>query len=459
MVVLDIAVVNVAIPAIRASLDFSAPGTQWVASAYTLAFAGFLLAGGRAADLYGSRRIFTLGLALFTIASLGAGLSPTVALLIASRVLQGLGAALLSPATLTVLVTELHGKRQTRAVGIWASMSGVGGGLGVLVGGLLTQELSWRWIFFINVPIGILLLAVAWAALGRDHARAGRRDLDLLGATTITAGMVFLIFALVHAGTTSWTSALTVGSGFLGIMLVAAFWRIESRWARNPLLPLQRLHSRSLIGANVVVLLLYSVIIAPWFLFSYYMQTVLGFNALLAGIGLVPQAIVIAAASNVSSKIAYHRGPRVLIMAGPMLAVAGLLDMWWQVANSSRGGYLSAVLGPLILLGLAIGCTLPAATLAATSDVSAGEVGFASGLLNASRQFGGALGLAILFTIGTARSESQHTARAVPPGYPTAALVGVGIAIAASAAAFLFFRGKGSQGGAATGLARRTAGQ
>ena len=439
MVILDIAVVNVAIPSIRAGLGFSAPATQWVASGYLLTFAGFLLVGGRAADLYGRRRMFALGLSLFTVASLGAGLATTPALLVGWRVLQGLGAAVLSPATLTVLIAELRGDRQTRAVGAWAAMSGVGGGLGVLLGGLLTQELSWRWIFFINVPIGSLTLAVAWISMGADRANTGKGDLDLPGAVTLTAGMVALVLALIEAGTSSWAAPVTIGSATAGAVLLTAFWQIESRYARHPLIPLRRLRSRALLGANATVLLLYCVIIAPWFLFSYYMQTVLGFSPLLAGLGFLPQAAVIVGTSAVSSWIVSRHGPRLLVMAGPLLAAGGMLDMWWQVAGDRHAGYLAAVLGPLILLGLAVGCTLPAATLAATADVPAADAGLASGLLNSSRQFGGALGLAILFTTGTARSARSLAVHSVPPGYATAALIGLGIAMAAFAVAFISF--------------------
>ena len=439
MVVLDIAVVNVATPSIRAGLGFSAPETQWVASGYLLTFAGFLLAGGRAADIYGRRRIFTLGLLLFTVSSLGAGLSTTPLLLIGWRVVQGLGAALLSPATLTVLITELQGRRQSRAVGAWASMSGVGGGLGVLVGGLLTQELTWRWIFFINVPLGGLTLAVAWIVLRADRTGHEKGDLDLPGAVTLTAGMVALVFALIQAETSSWTAPATIGSALAGVLLLTVFWRIESAHAPRPLVPLARIRGRTLLGANLTVLLLYCVIIAPWFLFSYYMQTVLGFSPLLAGLGFLPQAAVIAGTSTVSSWIVSRRGPRLLVMAGPLLAVAGMLDMWWQVAGDRRAGYLPAVLIPLILLGLAVGCTLPAATLAATADVAAADTGLASGLLNSSRQFGAALGLAILFTTGTARSGRPLAVHSVPPGYPAAGLIGAGIAAAAFAVAFISF--------------------
>jgi EmrB/QacA subfamily drug resistance transporter len=423
MVVIDIAVVNVATPTIRSALGFSAPGVQWVASAYTLAFAGFLLVGGRAADMIGRRRIFILGLALFTTSSLAAGLAPVAGMLIAARGMQGLGAALLSPATLTILVTDLSGRRRRRAIGAWASMSGVGGGLGVFLGGLMTQELSWRWIFIINVPVGVVVLAAGWAALGKDTATSRIRDLDIPGALTLTAGMLALTYALTRAGISTWTSALTIGSIAGARVMFAVFWRIESRSARLPLVPPGKLRGPVTVPVNLTVLLLFCVVNAPWFLLSYYMQTVLGFGPLRAGFAFLPQAAVIALTSNIGSRIAARRDARVLLTVGPSLAVAGLLLMWWT-ARGADESYPAAVLGPLILLGLAIGCTLPAATFVAAAAAEPGAAGLASALLNSSRQFGGALGLAILFTTGTQHDGGLH---AIPTGYPTAALVGAGI--------------------------------
>jgi EmrB/QacA subfamily drug resistance transporter len=426
MVVIDIAVVNVATPSIRSALGFSAPGVQWVASVYTLAFAGFLLVGGRAADMIGRRRVFSLGLALFTVSSLAAGLAPAAGVLIAARALQGLGAALLSPATLTILVTDLSGRRQRRAIGVWASMSGIGGGLGVFLGGLVTQELSWRWIFIINVPAGVSVLAAAWAVLGKDQAASRIRDLDIPGALALTTGMLALTYALVHAGTSTWTSVLTIGPIAAALVLVAAFGRIESRSAR-PLVPLSKLRGSVRIPVNLTVLLLFCVVNSPWFLLSYYMQTVLGFGPLQAGLAFLPQAATIALTSNITSRIAGRRAAPVLLTAGPSLAVAALLLMWWT-ARSADESYPVAVLGPLILLGLAIGATLPSATLIATSDAEPGTAGLASALLNSSRQFGGAIGLAILFTTGTQHDGGHY---AIPTGYSTAALIGAGIAFLA----------------------------
>jgi EmrB/QacA subfamily drug resistance transporter len=443
MVMLDIAVVNVATPVIRSDLGFSAPGVQWVASAYTLTFAGFLLVGGRAADLLGRKRVYTVGLAVFTLSSFAAGLAYFPAMLITARACQGFGAALLSPATLAILVTDLKGKRQNKAIGAWASMSGVGGGLGVFLSGLMTQEVSWRWVFIINVPVGVITFVIAWAVLGRDPDVKSSRDLDLLGAVVITAAMVTLIFTFIHAGTSTWASTLTIAAALGAVLLFTVFWQIESRLVRFPLIPADSLRGPVSVAANMTVLLLYCVVISPWFLLSYYMQTVLGYGPLRTGLAFLPQAVVIALTSNVTSRVAARHDSRPFLMAGPLLAVVGLLVMWGATVHGS-GGYLVAVLGPLILLGLAIGCTLPSATTLATASADPRAAGFASGVLNSSRQFGGALGLAILFTIGTQRGGGFHSP---PTGYPKAALVGVGIAVLAFAAAVIAAMRLGMTGG------------
>ena len=320
---------------------------------------------------------------MFTLSSLTAGLAYFPAMLIAARACQGFGAALLSPATLTILVTDLKGRRRSRAIGAWASTSGVGGGLGVFLGGLMTQELSWRWVFIINVPVGVITFAIAWTVLGHDPDVKSFRDLDLAGAVVITAAMVTLIFTLIHAGTSTWASTLTIATAIGAVLLFTGFWQIESRLARFPLIPPGTLRGSVSIAANVTVLLLYCVVISPWFLLSYYMQTVLGYGPLRTGLAFLPQAVVIALTSNVTSRLAARHDPRAALLAGPLLAAVGLLVMWRATLHGS-GGYLVAVLCPLILLGLAIGCTLPSATILATASADPREAGFASGMLNSS---------------------------------------------------------------------------
>jgi EmrB/QacA subfamily drug resistance transporter len=445
MVMLDIAVVNVASPTIRADLGFSPAGVQWVASIYTVTFAGLLIIGGRAADLYGRRRVFLIGLLAFSIASAVGGLAPSPAALIAARGAQGCCAALLSPATLTIIMTDLQGQQRSRAVGTWASMSGVGGGLGVFLGGLLTQTLSWRWILFINVPIGAVTLAVAWMVLPPDDPSPSKRHLDIPGAVALTLAMMLLVFAIVQAGTGGWLSPRAL-AGFAGAAIAAAAcWQIESRSTQQPAIPLQVLRGRALIGANIVILMLYTVVIAPWFLLSFYMQAVLGMQPLQAGAGFLPQAVVIASSAQAGSWIARHRGILAPIVTGPLFAAAGLLVMWWEAAHAGRAGYVAAVLIPLILLGLAIGLTLPAATLVGTRTPRTEDTGLVSGLFNTSRQFGGALGLGLIYTAGTRNAgafpQAARSGVTVPPGYATAALTGGFIAIATAVVAFALIRG------------------
>ena len=446
MVILDIAAVNIASPTIRASLGFTPAGVQWVASIYTVTFAGLLIVGGRMADVYGSRRVFLLGLLAFCVTSAIGGLAPNSAVLIAARGAQGCSAAVLSPATLTIIMTHLRGQQQSRATGTWASMSGVGGGLGVFLGGLLTQTASWRWILFINVPVGAATLAVAWVLLRRDAAPVPKRQLDIGGSVALTLAMTSLVFGIVEAGTNGWLSTRAI-AGFAGAAVAAAAcWRIESRFAQRPVIPSWAIRNRTLAGTNVVLLMLYMVIIAPWFLLSFYEQTVLGMGPLQAGAGLLPQAVIIAATAQAGSWIARHRGILTLSVVGPLLATAGMLVMWWEAAYAGPAGYVAAVLVPLILLGLAIGLTLPAATIAATRDSRPEDAGLVSGLLNTSRQFGAVLGLSIIYTAGTAHANQLPGAH-VPAGYAAAALTGAFIALAAAVVAFAVLRGTSGDSG------------
>jgi EmrB/QacA subfamily drug resistance transporter len=448
IVVVDIAVVNVASQAIRADLGFSAAAVQWVASVYTVTFAGLLIVGGRLADVYGSRRVFLLSLLAFCVMSAVSGLAPSPAVLIVARGLQGCCAAVMSPVTLTIIMRQLAGPQRNRAVGTWASMSGVGGGLGVFLGGLLTQTLSWRWIFFINIPVGAVILAMGWVAVDRDVPRGAARQLDIWGAATLTLAMLSLVFGIVEAGTEGWLSDRAIASFGVAVVAAASCWWIESRVAPRPVIPSWVAGDRVIAGTNVVLLLLYMVIIAPWFLLSFYMQIVLGLDPLQAGVGLLPQAVIIAATAQAGSWAArrYHRGIRVLSVAGPLFATAGMLVMWWEAVHAGPAGYVPAVLVPLILLGLAVGLTLPAATIAATRSSAAAESGLVAGLLNTSRQFGAALGLSIVYTAGTAHA-APRTGSHLPAGYVDAALLGTFIALAAAAAAFALIRGIPSPAG------------
>jgi len=437
MVILDVSVVNVALPAIRGGLHFSEVDLQWVVNAYTVTFAGFLLLGGRAADLLGRRKVFVSGLTLFALASLAGGLADTQGMLIAARAVQGLGGAVIAPASLSILTTTFaEGRERNRAVGIWGAMGGAGGAAGVLLGGILTQLLGWRWILFINVPIGLLaaVLAQRLIAEGRDPTRA--RDFDLRGALSATLGLSLLVLGIVRTDVTGWGSASTLGLIGAGIALLVAFVVIEGRFAHAPLMPLRIFASRTLTAANIVVLLVGGSTFGMWFFLSLYLQQVLGYSPIRAGLAFLPMTLCIVVGSTVASRAVIRIGAKPLLLAGMASLTIGLLLL---TGISVSGSYLSDVLVPSLLVAIGIGLSFVPATILAVAGVARREAGLASGLVNTSRLVGGALGLAILAAIATAktnddlRSGAAHSAHAaLTNGFQLAFLV---------AAAFAFVGG------------------
>ena len=360
--------------------------------------------------------------------------------LIVARGIQGCCAAVLSPATLTIIMRQLAGQQQSRAVGTWASMSGVGGGLGVFLGGLLTQTLSWRWIFFINVPVGAVILAMGWVAVNRDVPRAAARQLDIWGAVTLTLAMLSLVFGIVEAGTEGWLSGHALASFGVAAVAAVACWWIESRVAQQPVIPSWLAGNRIIAGTNVVLLLLYMVIIAPWFLLSFYMQTVLGLDPLQAGAGLLPQAVIIAATAQAGSWAARHYNRGIRRAQRRRAVVRGGRNAGDVVG--SRAGWAGRIrtcrAGPPDLARACRGLTLPAATIAATR-LRRGR--FRPGVRPPQHQpqFGAALGLSIVYTAGTARANPRAGLH-VPAGYADAALLGTFVALAAAATAFALIR-------------------
>jgi EmrB/QacA subfamily drug resistance transporter len=403
MVILDVSVVNVALPSIRGSLHFSQQDLQWVVNAYTLTFAGFLLLGGRAADLLGRRRVFIGGLVLFSVASLVGGLAESKGMLVGARAVQGLGGAVVSPATLAILTTTFReGPERNRALGAWGAMGGVGGATGVLLGGVLTDLLSWRWILFINVPIGLIAGAAAlrFVAEGRNLDRA--RHFDVAGALTATLGVVALVWAVVRTDVNGWGSPQTLGVMALGVALLGLFLLIEGRLAPAPLMPLRIFSSRTLSAANAIVLLLGAGMFAMWFFVSLYLQQVLGYSPLRAGLAFLPMTLSIVIGSTFASRAAARFGIKPLLVAGMLAQAAGLLLF---TTVSPEGSYLADVALPSLLVAAGIGLAFVPVTIAAVAGVAPGEAGLASGLVNTSRQLGGALGLAVLATIATARTD------------------------------------------------------
>ncbi len=429
MVILDVSVVNVALPSIRADLGFSAVDLQWVVSAYTLTFAGFLLLGGRAADLLGHRRVFVAGLGVFALASLAGGLSTSQGMLIGARAVQGLGGAIVAPVTLSVLTTTFtEGGERDRALGIWGAMGGVGGAVGGLVGGGLTQLAGWEWILFINVPIGA---GAAMAALrllrGARITPRRERHYDVAGALTATAGLVLLTFAIVRTDVNGWGSAATLGVAAAGLGLLAVFAWVEARIARRPLVPLGIFASRTLSAANVVVFFLGSSVFAMWYFVSLYLQNVLGFSAIEAGVAFLPMTASIITAAQLAGRLAGRIGPGAVLTGGMTLIGAGML-LFSQV--SAPGSFAGDVLVPGVVTALGIGFSFVPVTITAVSGVEPGEAGLASGLINTSRQFGGSLGLAVLATIAGRGGADAGGPPALVAGFHDAFVVGACFALA-----------------------------
>jgi EmrB/QacA subfamily drug resistance transporter len=403
MVILDVSIVNVALPSIRTDLGFAPAHLQWVVNAYTLAFAGFLLLGGRASDLLGRRKVFVAGIALFATASLIGGIAQNETMLIVARAAQGLGGAIVAPATLSILTTTFtEGAERNRALGLWGAMGGVGGATGALLGGLLTQTLSWRWILLINVPVGLAVAAAALRVLVVTAPRTGaRRRFDLAGAVSVTAGLVVLTYGIVGTEQHGWGSSQTLATIGIGIALLASFLLIEGRLASAPLMPLRIFASRPLTAANLVIFCMGGAVFAMWYFVSLYLQEVLGYSPLRTGLSFLPMTLTIVACSQLASRLTGRLGPGPVLGVGMTLITTGMLLFTFVSAD---GGYRADVLVPSLLAAAGIGFSFVPVTIAATTGVDRAEAGLASGLVNTFRQVGGSLGLALLATVATQRT-------------------------------------------------------
>jgi EmrB/QacA subfamily drug resistance transporter len=420
MVVLDASIVNVALPSIQRDLHFSTSGLQWIVNAYTLTFAGFLLLGGRAADLYGRRRVFLVGLALFTVSSLLGGMAQSQAWLISARALQGLGAAILAPATLTILTASFaEGPARAKALGVWSAVSAAGASAGALFGGILTDLLSWRWILFVNVPIGVVALLAASRFLPESRAEMTHRHLDLAGASTVTAGLVAIVYGIVSTETNSWGSAHVLVPLAVGVVLLAVFFFLQARVSKAPLVPLGIFRSRSVSSANVVMFLMFGALFGSWYFETLYMQRVLGFSPLQAGLAFLPQTLLIAAGAQVTARMVPKLGPRPLIIVGTLVAAGGLA---WMSRVTPDSTFLAGLFGPFVLIGLGMGLAVTPIAVAGTAGVPREEAGLASGLLNTSRTVGASIGLATLATLAATRTTHALTGVASTPGHTAAAL-------------------------------------
>ncbi|MCW2799458.1 MAG: major facilitator superfamily 1 [Aeromicrobium sp.] len=394
MLVLDVTVVNVALPRIKTDLDFSPAGLSWVLNAYTLAFGGLLLLGGRLGDVFGRLRVFEIGLALFTVASLAGGLAPTPELLVAARVIQGVGAAIAAPSVLALLTTSTtDDASRNRALALFTAVSSAGGSLGLILGGLLTDVGSWRWTLMINVPIGIAVLALVRRFVDETPRRTGR--FDVVGAVTATLGSVGVVYAFINAPDHGWDSIGTVGGFALAAVLLVTFVRTEQR-VSHPLLRLGLLRNRRRAGALMVMSLLVGSQFPMFFLLVQFYQGVLGFGPLASGLAFLPLTLAIFAVSRVSARLVGKYGPQRLIAIG---TVGMALSFLWLSTISTSSGYATALLGPMLLSGASAGLAFMPTTVAILADVEPEHAGAASGLLQTMQQLGGAIGLAVIVSV------------------------------------------------------------
>jgi EmrB/QacA subfamily drug resistance transporter len=447
VVVLDASIVNVALPTIGESLSFSQDNLSWVVNAYVLTFGGFLLLGGRLADLLGRRRVFIGGLILFAIASLVGGFAESEGTLIAARAVQGLGAALLSPAALSIVTTTFSdGAERNKALGVWGAVAGSGGAAGVLLGGILTEYIGWEWVLWVNVPIGIAAALIAPRLILESRAEHETRHFDAWGALSVTAGLSVLVYALVEAPDAGWGSGQTIGLLAASLALIAVFIGIE-RQSASPLMPFSIFRNRTLTGANVVGVLTGASLFSMFFFISLYMQNVLGFSAIEAGLAYLPLAVTIIISAGVASQLVTRVGFKPILTVGMLFVAAGLV---WFGQISADGSFAADVLGPSLLAAIGLGLAFVTQTIAAVSRVADREAGLASGLINTSQQVGGALGLAILSSVAFSTIDDLAARGNVGPaaltdGYADAFMVGAGIGLLGVIASLVLIRGRDSK--------------
>jgi EmrB/QacA subfamily drug resistance transporter len=445
MIVLDTTIVNVALPSIREDLGFSETSLAWVVNAYLLTFGGFLLLGGRLGDLYGHRRLFLIGISLFTLASLACGLAGSQGVLVGARAVQGLGGAVVSAVALSLMMTLFtEPAERAKAMGVFGFVAAGGGSIGVLLGGILTDVLDWHWIFLVNLPIGVVVYALSLRLIPAVHGPAATGRLDAAGAVTVTASLLLAVYAIVNGNDKGWTSGQTLGLLAAAAVLLALFLGIEAR-VRSPLIPLGLFRLRNLATANVIGVLWAAAMFAWFFLSALYLQLVLGYSPLQVGLAFLPANIVMGVLSvGISAKLVMRLGIRPPLTAGLLLAAAGLLLF---VRAPVDGSFAVDVLPSMLLLGLGAGIAFNPLLLAAMSDVEPAEAGLASGVVNTSFMMGGALGLAVLASLAASRSDSllasgDDPIAALTGGYHAAFLVGAVFAVAAAALGAVLLRAR-----------------
>jgi EmrB/QacA subfamily drug resistance transporter len=438
MVILDLSIVNVALPSIQSSLGFSSPDLQWVVDAYAITFAGFLMLGGRAADRFGQRRMIVIGLLLFGLASLAGGAAPDQGVLVAARALQGFAGALMAATSLAIITASFPpGPKLHRAIGLWAAMNGLGGAAGVLLGGIITEVLSWRWVLLINPPIAIAAALVAYAVVSERRGARDGSSFDLAGALTLTIGQMVLVYGVVEAGLKGWDTFAALGPIVLGVGLLGCFGVIETRVASAPLIPFKEL-TKSLRTVNTIVLLFSAALFPMWFVGSLYLQQVLGLSPLHTGLIFLPMTLTIMFVASRAGKLVGRFGVRTVLGGGLIMLTGGLL-LFTRIGSS--GSPIVYVLIPGVLTAAGIAMSIVPSTIAATQGAKQGQAGLASGLVNTSRQVGGGLGLALLITLATQRTthligSGQQVAQALTQGFRLAYLIGAGLAAAAALITF-----------------------
>jgi EmrB/QacA subfamily drug resistance transporter len=435
MVILDATIVNVALPSIERGLHFSPTGLQWVVNAYTLVFGGFLLLGGRAADLFGTQRLFIAGLLLFSAASLVNGIATSAGMLVGGRAIQGLGAALVSPAALAIITTTFaDGRERTKALGVWSAIAAGGGAAGLVLGGVLTETLSWRWVFFINLPIGVAAVLFSLRMIANKAAEEKPETSDVAGAVTVTTGLLVLVYGIVKASSYGWGSGRTIGLFAAAVALLVSFVVIELR-SRAPLIRLDIFRTRSLSVANVSMLLVGSALFSMFYFASLYVQQLLGYSPIKAGLAFLPFTLGIVIGAGAAQQLIRRIGVRGTTVGGLFIATIGIL-LFTRITGD--GTYLGQLFPAVIVTSIGMGLTFVPVTLLATTNVPAEDAGLASGLFNTSQQIGGALGLAILSTLAATRTTHKldalghkasfsQRASAVISGYHLAFFAGAGL--------------------------------
>jgi EmrB/QacA subfamily drug resistance transporter len=417
MVVLDATIVNIALPTIHRALHFSNTSLAWVLNAYTLAFGGLLLLGGRAGDILGRRRVFMFGIALFSVASLAGGFATSQVWLLAARVLQGVGGAIASPTALALVTTTFPaGKERNRAFGVYAAVSGAGAAIGLILGGVLTDYVSWRWVLFVNVPIGILLVALAPRVLAESEPNPGRFDVP--GALTSTLGLGSLVYGLIHSATDGWADPVTVVTLVASVLLLVAFVAIEAR-TEQPLMPLRLFADGNRTGSYVVMIVTGAALFSMFFFLTQFVQEILGYSPVQAGLAFLPVSAVIIVVAQVTSRVISRTGPRPLIVGGTILTGLSLL---WLSQIGVGSGYMTLLLPCMVIMAAGLGLIFVPITLTAVAGVARQDSGIASAMLNVTQQVGGTLGLAALVPVVAAAFRSDLAAQAaklqthLPPG-------------------------------------------